>query len=52
LECPAGYYCEELLNLVDYDDGISVPVLCSEGTYCEAGSNAESNCPIGTYNPF
>ena len=39
--CPAGYYCPGVL-----------PVTCTPGHYCEAGTETPTPCPVRTYNPY
>ncbi|CAG5098823.1 Oidioi.mRNA.OKI2018_I69.XSR.g16008.t1.cds [Oikopleura dioica] len=42
--CPAGYYCQE-----DLINGIWSPTSCPKGTYCRAGSDSATDCPVGTF---
>ncbi len=41
--CPAGYYCPKTVPAT------VEPIMCPNGTFCEAGSGATSPCPSGTY---
>ncbi|GKT33090.1 hypothetical protein ADUPG1_007102, partial [Aduncisulcus paluster] len=43
-KCDEGYICLG-------GKSISDPVLCPTGHYCESGTTAETECPVGTYQP-
>jgi len=40
--CPPGFTCPR---------NADEPIECPEGHYCIIGSNVETPCPVGTYNP-
>jgi len=40
-KCPAGTYCP--------DEGMSVPTVCDQGSFCPEGSQRTQPCPRGTY---
>ena len=48
--CNAGYYCLTGSSIPNPTDGI-VGNICSKGTYCIEGSDDETLCPAGSYNP-
>ena len=48
IECPAGYFCDNTMEIVVLD----TDTVCPTGYYCPAGTNynIEFPCPIGKFN--
>eukprot|EP01022_Parablepharisma_sp_SALTPOND_P023128 TRINITY_DN47_c0_g6_i1.p1 TRINITY_DN47_c0_g6~~TRINITY_DN47_c0_g6_i1.p1 ORF type:complete len:4331 (-),score=484.04 TRINITY_DN47_c0_g6_i1:2741-15733(-) len=42
-DCPAGFYCPL--------EGMTKPIVCPKGHYCQTKSSAATACGAGTYNP-
>ena len=47
-ECPAGYFCDNTLDIVVLD----ADAVCPVGHYCPLGTSYHNEfpCPIGTFN--